>query len=403
MRHRLTLLALLCLVLISSFIIAQPAAPVEAAAPRQVWVYYMGFWGGAHSWDWQADTLTDTPLAGKYDSRDPGVAAAQIDQARAAGIDAFLVSWFGVGETVQTTPVLNNMLDRAAERGFHIAAVIDVFNPAFNRNRDELVQSISYLVNDRANHPGYLRYNGKPVIFFAFQDRLGLSAADWQAIRAQIDPNHNTIWVAEGLSGCCLYSGAMDGMYAFNLAWANGSTYRFNIERNAVTNRGGTFYAPTIHPGWDETRIAAKEQRPNPTSPRGRQNGQFLATSFRNATSIGSDVILVVSWNEFIENSHIEPSVLYGSQALDTLAPLIAAWKGVTPPPALEPMVGPAGQSVEAVTTVNVRAGAGTTYAILGKITPGTAYRITGQQTGWYAIDFNGQTGYVSALFVRVK
>ena len=401
MQRSIFLVALAVPVLIVGALLSPPPQLADAASGKQVWVYYMGFWGGGPSWDAQVDTLTDHPLIGHYDSRDPGVAGTQIDQAMGAGIDAFLVSWFGLADGAQTTAVLNNLLDRAAERGFHVAAVVDVFNPAFNRDRAGLVRSLNYLVYDRANHPGYLRYDGRPVIFFAFQSSAGFSTAEWQSIRNEVDPNHATLWIAEGLSGCCLYGGAMDGMYAFNLAWANGSSTRFASERNAVTSRGG-MYIPTVHPGWDEDRIAAKEGRPNPTSRRDRAGGQFLRNSWNGAVTAGTNVILIVSWNEFLENSHIEPSQVYGTQSLDVLRPLIAAWKGggSSAPPAAPPTSG--GQALEATTGLNVRSGPGTTYAIIGRIAPGATYAITGQQGGWYAISYGGRTGWVSGAYVRL-
>ncbi len=403
-KWRIILLVIMLAVL--SAALAQPPQAAEARSGKQVWAFYMGFWGGPMSWDWQADVLTDRPAMGPYNSRDPGVAAAHIDQAKSAGIDAFIVSWFGLGDNQTTTPVLNNMLDRAAERDFEIAAVVDIFDPNFNRNREQMVDSLNWLVHDRANHPGYLRYNGKPVIFFAFQERSGLSDADWLAIRNQVDPNRNTVWIAEGIGGCCLHGGAMDGMYAFNLAWADGNVSRFRYEKNAVLRRGGSLYIPTVHPGWNEDLIAARDGRPNPTSPRDRAGGQFLANSFNGAVASGAEVILVVSWNEYMEGSHIEPSQLYGSQSLDTLRPLIAAWKGIGAPaaPPAAPQAAPAGGSgaVEATTTLNVRSGPGANYARIGQIQPGTAHAIVGQQGDWYAINYSGQTGYVSAQFVRV-
>jgi N-acetylmuramoyl-L-alanine amidase len=114
-------------------------------------------------------------------------------------------------------------------------------------------------------------------------------------------------------------------------------------------------------------------------------------------------VILIVSWNEFMENSHIEPSQLYGTQSLDVLRPLIAAWKagggGAAPPP---PAAGPAaGGTLQAkITGLNVRSGPGTTYAPIGQINPGTPFAVTGQQGSWYAIDYYGQTGWVAGWLV---
>ncbi len=391
---------LLVILFIASVLAFTPTEQTEAASTKQVWAFYMGFWGGSQTWDWQASVLSDYPLLGKYDSRNPGVAGTQIDQAKGAGIDAFVVSWFGLEDQLTTTPVLNNMLDRAAERGFKIGAVLDIFDSDFNRNRDQLVNSLNYLVGNRANHSAYLRYNGKPVIMFAFQGNAGFSTAEWIAIRNQVDPNRNTIWLAEGVDGCCLYGGAMDGMYAFNIAWADGSAARYAREQNAVASRGGSLYVPTVHPGWNENLIAARDHRPNPTSPRDRLGGQFLRNMWNGAMTINPSVVLVVSWNEFMENSHIEPSQQYGTQSLDTLRPLISAWKSQAPAP---PAGAPTGTTLQATTTLNVRSGPATSYSAIGTISPGISYAVTGSQNGWYSIAFNGVTGWVSGAYVTLS
>lgn len=53
--------------------------------------------------------------------------------------------------------------------------------------------------------------------------------------------------------------------------------------------------------------------------------------------------------------------------------------------------------------TLRVRQGPGTNYGILGNITNGSYYPISGKANGWYQISFNGRTGYVSSEFVLVK
>lgn len=382
--------------LLAALLLTMTLPPAGAQSGGQVWAYYLGFWLGPGSWRMQGDVLQDRPARGLYDGRDAAVIDAQMAEAQGAGIDAFIVNW---RNTAPETQVLNTALDVAAGRGFKVAASIDAFD-----GFDGVASGAQYIVG-LTNHPAYLRYNGKPVVFFAFQNRTGLTSAQWQGVRAAADPSRQTTWIAEGLSGCCVYGGAMDGMYAFNLVWDN-SAGRMSGERAATFNAGGSIYVPTIHPGWDENAVAVKQGRSNPAAPVDRAGGGFLASSFNNAASTGTDVILIVSWNEFAENSHIEPSLNYGTQSLDTLRALTTSWKGRAPaaPSNVNPNVtlptpipGPA---LEATVLLYVRPDASTNGAPLGTITPGTPYAITGQQPGWYTIDYNGQTGYVSAEYV---
>jgi len=53
--------------------------------------------------------------------------------------------------------------------------------------------------------------------------------------------------------------------------------------------------------------------------------------------------------------------------------------------------------------SLRVRQGPGTNYGVLGSITNGSYYPISGKANGWYQISFNGRTGYVSSDYVLVK
>ena len=68
------------------------------------------------------------------------------------------------------------------------------------------------------------------------------------------------------------------------------------------------------------------------------------------------------------------------------------------PPPAVR-----TGTVINCTTSVNVRSGAGTGYAILGSAKKGATYTVTGQSGSWYKIDFNGKTGYISSTYLSVK
>lgn len=296
------------------------------ANERQLWAMYMGFWVGAPSW--QTDLLSDRPEIGGYDSRDASVVQTQISQAQSAGIDAFMVTWFGP-QSGEATAIVDTLLAQA-NSSFKIGVVVDAFTAEFNRTPAHLTETLRYAMENYVDHPAYVRYADKPVIMFAFQNSTGLSAAQWESIRAAVDPQRRTIWIAEGLSGtdgCCIYGGVMDGVYAFNMAWAEGTGAYWATQSDRMYAEGGDIYVATVHPGWDESRVALVQGRENPTATKDRDDGLFLRRSFNGATASGADILLVVSWNEYLENSHIEPSQRFGDTALNTLAELASSWK----------------------------------------------------------------------------
>lgn len=394
MRRYVFLILCFCLLMLTPF----PAQSQQNTLNREVWVFYLSFWAGENTWDWNDSVLVDYPLIGRYNSKMPQVADTQIQQAIDTGISAFVVNWWGIDESVTTTPALVNLLDRADYHDFKIAVALDLYPQEFFQTRDQLERSLQWIYDNVLTHPAYLHYHGNPIIFFAFQNRFDWRT--WQDLRATIDPEHQAIWMAEGLSACCLYNDMMDGMYAFNMAWANGNPDYYIAERNLIFERGGAMYIPTISPGWDEDVIAELTNRPNPTSARDRADGQFLQESWNGVLEVESDVVLIVSWNEFIENSHIEPSDLYGTQSLDILRPLIADWRG-RQPDSSSPL--PASYTVQAqVDNVDVYASPDRNSTIIGQLNINNTYPLFDEDNGLYGIEFMGDVGYVPWEMIQI-
>lgn len=405
---RLTLIILTVILAVS---VVTPAVPTQAQGGRQVYAYYFGWYSGN---SWNDGRLSDRP-ASPYNSADGGVIARQIGEAQSAGIDAFIMSWFGPKENNLTNIVFGMLLNTSAAMGFHAAASVDMGQGNFNATVGEVTDSMRTLVGNLVNHPGYLRYNGKPVIYFWNQKRF--SRQQWADIRAQVDPNHTTTWVLEGTSTA--YMGVFDGLYLFNTAWSGNPASTARSYYSRAFGSGGSFYTPTVMPGWDESQIAGRD---NPTSPQGRNGGAFLRRSWAGAASSGANTILIVSWNEFLENSYIEPSQKLGSTALDVLRPLISAWKSgrPIPPPAVgsnpnqggtngsntppDASTGIAGKTITALyDNINIRSGAGTNFTVLGQVHLNDTFTATGESNGWVAFNYNGQTGYILKKYVSIS
>ncbi|MGI8382725.1 SH3 domain-containing protein [Priestia megaterium] len=53
--------------------------------------------------------------------------------------------------------------------------------------------------------------------------------------------------------------------------------------------------------------------------------------------------------------------------------------------------------------TLNVRSGAGTSYASIGSVTKGQKLSVVSKSRSWYKINYNGRTGYVSSDYVQAS
>jgi hypothetical protein len=80
----------------------------------------------------------------------------------------------------------------------------------------------------------------------------------------------------------------------------------------AIHQNKGMWIAPAA-PGFDARLIGGN-------SVVERKDGETLRTELKVALQSLPDAIGLISWNEFSENSHIEPSQNYGDVYLKTLA-----------------------------------------------------------------------------------
>jgi hypothetical protein len=116
----------------------------------------------------------DYPLLGPYDSNDESVIEQHVEWAKEAGIDCFVISWFGI----------NDFTDNASK---HIVNVCqrDDFNFNFTfyienaTSTDQAVQDINYLLNTYGNSSSWYRVEGRPVIFVYSRARNNLGPQAW--------------------------------------------------------------------------------------------------------------------------------------------------------------------------------------------------------------------------------
>lgn len=306
-------------------------APVYALGERLVLAFYYAWYDQA---TWQ-NPLPDQPLY-PYVSSDPVAIERHVRWAQQAGIDGFVQSWYGPQvEGNQTEPNFALLLDIAGRHGFSAAVDLEVTSP-FIHSQADLVAALQHVLTVHARHPAYLRVGGRPVIFFWRQDRYPVEA--WQALREQIDPQHLSIWIAEGVNLDML--GPFDGTHLYSVAWDPnpGATLRRWGERIRVWNgaHGSVrYWVATVMPGYNDLVTG----RPD-AFVRDRADGAYYRNCWEGAIQSGADWVIITSFNEWMEGSQIEPGVAYGEFYLDLTRQMADLYRASEPlPPEVPPTI----------------------------------------------------------------
>lgn len=268
-------------------------------------------------WSFGARTAFQPALEG-YQSDDPAVIERHVAQARSAGIDGFVVAWDGAGG--RTDRNFRKLLDLGARHDLRATIYFETHNftpggPA------SVAEQLRAFYAASLDHPNLVRYQGRPAIFF-WATRL-LPLASWASIRAQVDPEHRAVWIAEGDLFGQLADDTFDGIHPYSIAWSAAPARTLAAYAARVRAYPGKLWVPTAMPGYDDTRLP----RPDAFA-RDRAGGAYLAESFRGAVASGPDwAILVTSFNEWLEGHQIEPAREYGTFYLDLLAQLVAEYR----------------------------------------------------------------------------
>jgi hypothetical protein len=286
----------------------------------------------------------DVPNAGGYNSDDIGTIQMHLGMAGRACLDGFAAHWYGAKEP-RTTANFEKLL--AASAGTNMRhAVLILENILPGAKEQDLSASVSYVLSRWGGHPNYLRLDGKPVIFFEGMTRPWrtppAALQGWARVRAASDPNRSSIWFAEGLN--TYYNPLFDGLYVYRVdhrtapgAWRKQPNYANALRKAEAASGQKLYFADSIAPGFDDTRSFRQGKfdlrTPSPAFARDRRGGQYYRDTFAPTLQTNGDMLLVKSFNEWIEGTAIEPGRTYGDLYLNLTCELANAYRNPPPPP----------------------------------------------------------------------
>jgi hypothetical protein len=282
----------------------QPAAP-GADAPLLAYYY---IWYTPSSWN---RAKTDYPLLGRYSSDEETTMAQHIDWAKQAGIEGFIVSW-------KDTPVLNSRLAalvRLAQRkDFKLAVIYQGLD--FERRPQPITRvslDFDYFADRYGRNPVFT-WDGKPLMIWSgtweFTDEEIASVTGAHRDRLQVLATERNLQeyeeVADSFDGNAYYWSSV------NPDTFPGYPEKLNEMGAAAHARGGKWIAPAA-PGFDARMLGGKTVVD-------RKEGGTLRRQMAVARGSDPDAVGLISWNEFSENSHVEPSEKYDGRYLGVIA-----------------------------------------------------------------------------------
>ena len=294
-----------------------PAA--QADGQRLVLAFYYAWYDEK---TWSPDKVPDMPLA-PYRSADRSTIERHVLEAQSAGIDALVQSWYGPGDN-PTEANFRTLLDVAQAHGLRATVDFETTSP-YMPNLQSAINGLAHLIGVHAQHPAFLRYQGKPVIFFWNQRRYSMET--WASVRAQVDPERKTLWIADGDNTAWL--GVFDGLHMYTITWPvntnpeyTASKMRKRVDQYNAAHGTQRLWIATAMPGYDDTRVAGRAHPyAYPRSP------DYYRRTWQAAMDSAPEMVIVTSFNEWREGTMIEPSVSYGRTYLDLTAELAARYK----------------------------------------------------------------------------
>ncbi|EAY02934.1 glycoprotein endo-alpha-1,2-mannosidase, putative [Trichomonas vaginalis G3] len=295
--------------------------------PKGVWILYSGTFGnpendsrwihwrypkGEYSNDWYEPPLNvpslTYPQLGLYSSHDESVIRTHCQQISEAGIEAIILCWWGKNSTDRFLDDTDGYSDKTMELLLKIAPEFKLkvgiqIQPHQKRNATVVVEEIQYILDKYATNPNYLTVNKRPVIiiyeFFSIKDAK-LTCNQFKNNPYIIGSVTQKSDIASNLENC------MEAMFtyfaAIDTTWSSKTKEWEGVSKD-VRSRGLAFI-PGIGPGHDRGKVDHWNK-----AERSRESGKYYRDRWEDAIRVKADTIIINSFNNWVDNSHIEPAV----------------------------------------------------------------------------------------------
>jgi hypothetical protein len=324
----------------------------------RVGAYYYIWWGIPFNNHWN-ENIKNTPFLGKYNSNDSTIADKHILLAKQHGVDFFAVSWMGKGTWIDWD---FDDIDRNLQSGLLNATHIQNFNFCLfyetqivlnasiqgHKNFTEIfLNDMIYAAQHYFNHPSYLHIDDKPVLFIYDLPYLyrysPIPAHELleQARQQLANLGSDAYFVGDVGGGPSPSDVDLTWLYSMNATtsyfFSNPSKGWNEILEDArtcypewrnVTNSRGIKFIPDAYSGFNNTGLTGVVE-PTVLPNNATMFREMLKIAINDADS-DLKIVMITSWNEWLESTAIEPSMEFGELFLHTVYDVVPEFPSST-------------------------------------------------------------------------
>ena len=286
---------------------------------------------------------SEQPLLGRYSSADPAVIAQHFEWAEKFGVDVFFCSWRGPGTSDDTT-IRDDLLPSPARGPTQIALMYESLErlgmgpdnriQLTDAATQRLLDDFDYMARTYFGRPGYYRIDGRPVVIvYASRIFRGDVAGVIGAVREHLittygvnpyligdevdwdlPPDAQRIGLFDAITGYTLYSRTQAAGWPSQLGYVQALGRRVR-QFQRVAAAEGVAFIPDALPGFNSRAVrpqADEHVLPRALGPRSSQVSLFASTLALAGSLVDPslNLLAVTSWNEWNEDTQIEPGAL---------------------------------------------------------------------------------------------
>ncbi len=292
--------------------------------------------------------IFQAPLLGEYSSRDATLIQNHINWSLSREIDFWVLSWWGPGSWENTT-ILNYIIPQLNGSNLKYCLFYEtpgrLGDPPINFDNPTIfstfISDFNYIAQNYFNKPNYLFWNGRPVVFiYLTRTFTGNYAGAIDSVRTLLQnqgynvflvgdevywgtPNQTRIACFDAITSYNMHGPSQYAGYPANTNFFKNVSAKFNEYKN-VANAIGVRFIPNAMPGFNDRGV--RLQANHYAIPNQYKQTWDYTTTFRRSL-ITSKIhldnqlgrwVVITSWNEWHEDTQIEPTILTDTCSRDT-------------------------------------------------------------------------------------